>query len=364
MRPHAEFLTRSRFLELDGYRGLGVMFVISHHLKQPVLEWANPYGAMTIFFIVSGFVITTLALREERQRGALHLKAFYVRRAVRILPPYFVVLGVYWLLILGLGIGAEKADALRKLLPAYLLYYQEVPFFLPEPFGIEWGKNVPFYQSWSLGIEEKFYLLWPLVGFVLLRGAGRVRTAVALALGVACAAAPLAGLVGECVFPYWNILCGCVLATVLDDARWYGVLSRLVAGWRGGLVMLGALAVHLLAGLRFELRYLHPLVVAFGLVPLLIADGPVQRVMRHPISVWLGSISYGIYLVHLLCVNVAERLVPGWLPSWIAPYVLFVFAIAITVVVAAALHRVVERPCIEIGKRVTRRWVPATPRRG
>ena len=361
MKSFSEYRAQSRFLELDGYRGLGVMLVIGQHMKQPVVSWANPYGAMTIFFLVSGFIITTLALREERKRGALSLSAFYVRRGLRILPPYFAVLGVYCLLIFGLRIGAEKGEALRKLLPAYLLYYQELPFFFPESFGIEYAKNVPFYQSWSLGIEEKFYLAWPLLGFGALARRGLWRAAAALVLGVACATAPLVLSFGECLFPYWNILAGCIVAVLLDDARVHPRLARLAAKGTGNLVLIAVLALHLLGAQVDAMRYLHPAVVAVGLVVLLLGDGPVQRLFRRPLPVFLGSVSYGIYLVHLLCIHVAEKVFPPASGNLGIGVLAFALAIVITVFAAWLLHKAVEAPCLALAKRWSQRLLHQPP---
>jgi peptidoglycan/LPS O-acetylase OafA/YrhL len=340
------------------------MLVIGHHMhsEHQLVAWANPYGAMTIFFLVSGFIITTLALREERARGALSLKAFYVRRALRILPPYYCVLGVYCLLIFGLGVGAEKADKMQKLLAPYLLYYQELPFFLADRFGVGDWHNVPFYQSWSLGIEEKFYLAWPVLAFSLLRGRGLARGLLALAIGIGCACMPaLLGQPGECLFPYWNILAGCALAVALDDERGYRVLAPLARPGVAGIVLVATLAVHLLGAWLEQVRYVHPAAVAVGMVVLLLGDGPVQRVLRTRAAVFLGSISYGIYLVHLLCINAVDRVLPPEGQGLAVALVAFALAILLTVLVASGLHAVVERPCLELARRWSRRIAGRSP---
>ena len=356
VKTWAQYQAQPRFLELDGYRGLGVMLVIGQHMRTQVVGWTNPYGAMTVFFLVSGFIITTLALREERARGALSLRAFYVRRALRILPSYYCVLGAYCLLIFGLGVGAEKAEALRKLLGPYLLYYQEFPFFLASRFGVGDWQNIPFYQSWSLGIEEKFYLLWPVLGFVWLRGGGLWRFVAALALGIGFACAPAAlGQVGEVVFPYWNILAGCALAVLLDDERAYRKLAVLARPGVGAIVLALALGVHLLGAWHESIRYVHPPAMAIGMIVLLLADGPVQRVLRTRPAVFLGSISYGIYLVHLFGINIAEAVLPSIDRGTLAAILTFALAIACTVLGAWLLHIVVERPCVALARRWSRR---------
>src|SRR5262249_34056818 len=159
------------------------------------------------------------------QKGFLLLSAFYIRRSFRIFPLYYVTLAAYCFLILILGLNPEKRPMLLGALPYYLLYMQEVPFFG----GINGEtSNIPFYQSWSLGIEEKFYLVWPLLAFVVWRGRTSLRYAETLLLVVAFALAPLLSLVSwdlgaldSCLYPYYHILIGCFLALLLNDRKWF-----------------------------------------------------------------------------------------------------------------------------------------------
>src|SRR5262249_48972505 len=121
----------------------------------------------------------------------------------------------------------------------------------------------------------------------------------------------------------------------------------------GAAVLAAVLAVHLL-GARYEaIRYVHPAAIAVGMVVLLLADGPVQRVLRTRPAVFLGSISYGIYLVHLLGINVAERGLPAG-DAAVGAACTFLLAIAATVAGATLLHVLVEKPALRLAKRWSR----------
>src|SRR5262249_10191392 len=87
--------------ELDGLRALSVLMVVSVHMhdKPIVWHWLGGWQGVTVFFVLSGYLITTLSLREEAKRGALSIPAFYIRRSFRIFPLYYFVLALYCLLI-------------------------------------------------------------------------------------------------------------------------------------------------------------------------------------------------------------------------------------------------------------------------
>jgi peptidoglycan/LPS O-acetylase OafA/YrhL len=118
---YQEFQAARYFPELDGLRALSILLVISIHTTDPL--WAPLHGnvGVTIFFVISGFVITTLLLREEDKRGRVRIRAFYARRAFRILPVYCLVLLAYILLI-GVLKLQPGANDLWKALPYFATY--------------------------------------------------------------------------------------------------------------------------------------------------------------------------------------------------------------------------------------------------
>jgi peptidoglycan/LPS O-acetylase OafA/YrhL len=304
--------------ELDGLRGISVLLVITAHMHQKIWHWASGGLGVIVFFVLSGYLITSLALREECETGTVDLKAFYIRRAFRIFPLYYLVLALYCLLIFGLH---QPEHGLRAALPYYLTYFQEIPYSRAT-------SALAFYQSWSLGIEEKFYLVWPLLAFVIVP---RFRIAAAAILVVA--AVGLGSVSPRALYPYNAILIGCLLAMLktripfVSLSRFWFVIATLVLALhlKGTWVTAYALSIAMLLG-----------VVVNGSTPL-------NRVLSFRPLTWVGKVSYGVYLVHILCLNIAEKVSHNAI-------VAYALACLISVAVASALHLVIERRLIMVGR--------------
>src|SRR4051812_22360902 len=157
----AEYQSRDYFGALDGLRAVSILLVLLHHTNR----FANPFLAtlqengrygVSFFFAISGFLICTLFLREERKTGGIALGKFYGRRALRLLPLYYVVLALQAVLVFVLKqYTPENQELFRAKLPSYLFYYSN---WLPT------ATQGPFFCSWSLAVEEQFYLTF---GFLL-----------------------------------------------------------------------------------------------------------------------------------------------------------------------------------------------------
>lgn len=379
-RPtHGDYLSRKYLPELDGLRAISVLLVVTVHLHdfEAVWKWLAGWQGVTVFFVLSGYLITTLSLREEGQRGTLSLAAFYVRRSLRIFPLYYLTLAAYCLLIFGLGLNPEKRFLLTGAMPYYLLYFQEVPFFfgLPNEMGTIQHANIPFYQSWSLGIEEKFYLVWPLLAFVLWRGRAALRLSGTAALVLAFALVPPLFALAKSeqaaalLYPYYPILAGCLLAVLLHDKVWFERLRCL--GRRAWTVALLALfvALHLARPQLADdelLSYLcdtaYALAVAGFLAAILLGEGRVQRALRWEPLVFVGKLSYGIYLVHILCLNVAQTLFPPHTGNVAVSLGAYLLTCILSIGVAWLLAAAVEKPFIEIGRRWSKRILEGSSR--
>jgi hypothetical protein len=208
------------FPGLEGLRAIAALLVVFHHARTHRL-WGvlEGWNGVTLFFVLSGFLITTLALREEDERGALRWRAFFVRRGFRILPVYVASLALYAAAMFALGISATHRTSFVQAVPWFLSPFPEVPFFT--------HVHVVFSLAWSLGIEEKFYLLWPLLAFVVLRKRGGARLALAVVLALVCQLPLALTGGGRALAPYSAILVGCVLASLLHDRRTFPVVARL-----------------------------------------------------------------------------------------------------------------------------------------
>jgi peptidoglycan/LPS O-acetylase OafA/YrhL len=345
-----ENYTRRKYLpELDGLRAISVLMVITCHMHWNIWRWVHGASGVTVFFVTSGYLITTLALREEETYGQVSIRAFYIRRAFRIFPLYYFILAVYWILIFGLGVDATKQPALRAALPYHLFYLQEIPFF-------SWTSRpeIPFYQTWSLGIEEKFYFVWPVLAFLVLAGTARLRArrlpVVSILMILILAFALVPGTTPKLLFPYFHILVGCLLALVMNERRWF---EKLAWCQPNGVYLFGVLGVAIQLSLpnfgdrmATLLTALHALVIGAFISQLISAvSGPALSVFRRRILVLIGKVSYGVYLVHILAIRTVERVIRPSSGNILA------LVCCVSVFVAYMLWSVMERPLIDYGRR-------------
>src|SRR4026208_1311401 len=151
---------------LDGIRAVAVMAVLFYHANAP---WAlGGFLGVETFFVLSGFLITSLLLAEWQSTGDLSLRNFWLRRARRLLPAVWLLLTV--LPILALFLASDALPRLKEDIPAALLYITNWVYIVREvPYFEAFGRPPLLQQLWSLAVEEQFYLLWPLILLFLLR---------------------------------------------------------------------------------------------------------------------------------------------------------------------------------------------------
>ena len=348
---HADYLAMRRFAGLDGLRAIAALLVVVFHNQGP--DILQGWIGVQIFFVLSGFLITTLLLREHAATGRVDLGNFYLRRAFRILPVYLFVLG---LIVTGLlAAGRFASNPLGRQFPLYLL------------FGNEFTAGGPFGQSWTLGIEQKFYLVWPVRAFTTIvigrRALASRRAALAAGLlTLALAAIPFTVGGDPKGWPvnYASILLGCGVALAMHDPRAYRALRPLTRPGVAALVGAGFVAVHLsLRPIRDGIGRLLPdmpdyvtLVPVYALavailLPAVIAPGPVSRLLSRRPMTFLGDRSYAIYLVQNLAQGLVLLLVPTLTGLGRAIPVALV-----AVLFAHLIHRWLERPMIERGRQI------------
>jgi peptidoglycan/LPS O-acetylase OafA/YrhL len=344
------------FPALEGLRGVAALLVVFHHTRSRWLwGWLEGWNGVTLFFVLSGFLITTLALREEDRLGALRWRAFFVRRVFRIVPVYLVSLVMYLGAVRFAGAALGHRGPFFHALPWYLSPFPEEPFFS--------RTHIVFSLAWSLGIEEKFYLLWPLVAFVLLRRRARGRLGLALALALVFQIPIAFSSAGRALAPYTAILVGCVLAFLMHRRESFARLTRLGSTpW-----VFGALA--LLCVVHGLTHVLHPatpefrVAAAWYYLPYASAAAAVTcaLALRGSGSGWLesrpmrfvGRVSYPLYLTHPLGLAAAATVIaPGGLAAELA---YLAVGLALSLALAATMHRLVEKPLIGIGKRLASR---------
>src|SRR5271156_431275 len=281
----AAYWSTSYFPALDGLRAICIVLVISYHLHENVPSFIHGAIGVDIFFVLSGFLITTLLLREKEKYGSVSLKGFYVRRAFRILPIYYLVL-LFYFPIIWLLHDAARWHELKSALPYLLTFTQE--------FRPEWTGKV-YAQTWSLGYEEKFYLLWPLV--VLAVYPFRRKTIALLAIG-----ASILFLPWEPARSYGALFLGSLLGVLLDRSsqnRFQPYLMK-IHPW----LALGLVAVtYTLFGMDKVPILLFSAAVTLLVAVLVLQQSLIRRLLEHPLMVLPGKRSYAMYLVHVLVIN-------------------------------------------------------------
>jgi peptidoglycan/LPS O-acetylase OafA/YrhL len=357
---HEEYRAQKRFDVLDGVRAVSIVLVMTVHPEYQHV-WPAIHGktGVTIFFLLSGYLITTLALREEDRKGRLDIKAFYIRRLFRIYPLYLSILALYGVLILGLGEQADRRAAFVANIPEYLLFLPEHAVFFPHN-----GQTAPFDGSWSLGIEEKFYFVWPLLGFVIFahKLRGRLITLCILATAFFVIPFTLHGPWGLTLEPYVHIALGCILALLMHERRSYDVIKQL-----GEPVPL-AIVLVLLGILQFSTNEinnggwaysLYGLIALPALAGVLVTRTPVATVLTRAPLLFIGRVSYALYLTHNFGLNFAEEHFPhtsfGGFPRSI---ITTTIGLSLGLLMAYVFHRLIEQPMIKVGRRVTHKDGP------
>jgi peptidoglycan/LPS O-acetylase OafA/YrhL len=351
---HERFLATRYFGSLDGLRALAVLAVVWHHTAGSGPGTTGIAGrgflGVELFFGISGFLITTLLLRERDRYGSISLRAFYVRRSLRIFPLYYAVLGLY--VVLTLATGRRHTAAGRSFLhhlPAFATYTTD--WFVAR------GLDVTFYLSWSLATEEQFYLLWPplLVGLLLL-GRGRTRwplTALVVLLTVDAVVTAATGrpphdlLVTVVTSLSTPILTGSALALLAHTPRGYAALRPVLGHPAAAPVLL--LVVLVIAQVGAPLIPTGLVLAALVAACCLREDHPFAPVLRWRPLREIGVVSYGVYLLHLLAANVVRGLLGLQQSPWV-----FLGTVPLVLVLAWLSHRYVEGPLLRRKRRFER----------
>lgn len=336
----SDFLGFRHFRGFDGVRAIAALMVVAFHFGGVHFAFLSGWLGVHLFFVLSGFLITTLLLREEDRSGKVSLANFYIRRAFRILPAYYVALGATAAYLV--AIGAAAGAGVFRSLPYYASF---LPEFAPTGY---------FGHSWTLGIEQKFYLLWPILGFTLLLHVRREtvwRLVILLALGMAAFIYP--GILVH----YVVIGMGATLAILMNSSHGFRIVRFLTVRWVAATALLVLVAMQLMAGwLSIHWGSQIPVVFLYGLaaalsLPGLVAASRTTRVLSWTPLKWLGERSYSIYLVQFL----AGYVVTAVLSMAGFGLTKAILVAAVSAAIADLIYRGIESPAIGIGKRITQR---------
>ncbi|SHM46857.1 acyltransferase [Rhodanobacter sp. OK091] len=360
---------------LDLLRAIAIVWVMLFHSfivggLGPDFAWLSRYGwaGVDIFFVLSGFLIGTQVLRPLKRGEPLSFGAFYGRRAWRILPAFAVVLALYvWF------------PGLREV-PGLQPWWQFATFTLNL---LTDTNNQAFSHAWSLCVEEHFYLVFPLLAWWLTRRSstlGFISLCVAVVmLGVALRTTvwlhdvamdpPRNWFLEDIYYPTWMRLDGLLMGIMLATLRVYRpqAWTRLQA--RSNMVLLGGIGVSCFALWLFRDRTgllanaLGWPLLSFGFGLLVFAGADRQSLLgrwRLPGAGWLAGISYSLYLSHKIAFHVVSTTFGAQLQGH-GMIAFMTYAVAV-LMLGAALHYLVERPCLRLRERraIRQTSVPAT----
>jgi peptidoglycan/LPS O-acetylase OafA/YrhL len=345
-----EFQRRSYFDSLDGLRAISIVLVLLHHATSSppanplhILQENGRYG-VGFFFLISGFLICTLFLREQARTGKISLWKFYGRRSVRLLPLYYAVLLLQAILVFGLHqYSPENRQLFVQKLPSYLFYYSN---WLPT------ATQGPFFCAWSLAVEEQFYLAFGLLLFLANRRTAIV--AVTLALVVKIIVYHVYGPVdavstaARIVFSYREpILLGVIIAFLLNQRKWHDAAKK----WLGSPLVVVSLAIALvgwitLHAMKHESWWDSQLLyLLMGCVMVALVIRRHTPLVENRLMVHVGKISYGIYLLHMFVISAVRKL-----PNGSSSTVCFGVSLIVTVIAATFVYRYFEHPIIRYFK--------------
>ncbi|HEX2577179.1 MAG TPA: acyltransferase family protein [Aquihabitans sp.] len=341
---------------LDGTRGVMMCVVLGYHLEGST-KLPGAWVSMDFFFVLSGYLITTLLVKEYTERGRLDLRTFFRRRVRRLGPALLATLaGVF--AIAGVLGGADKFPELRVDGLATLFYVANWRFIFSAQSYFASFDLSPLRHAWSLAIEEQFYLVWPLVFLGLAYVTRFDKRKMLVGLGVALAASVLwmrhlsLGTVDLSRAYYGTdtrgqgLIVGSMMALVLWRDRWDTPRARVVASWLGtaalaGLVVMMFLftdhsrAVYTRGG--FLLITVTAAVFIFGCARA--ERGPLAWIFGNPVSRHMGFVSYSFYLWHwpIIVFMSPQRL------DW-SPVVLDAARVAVALALAEATYWFLEKP--------------------
>jgi peptidoglycan/LPS O-acetylase OafA/YrhL len=377
---------------LDGVRAIAVLAVLFFHVLgahlsavSPLLEVRGGFLGVDVFFVLSGFLITTILAQEFQARGTIDLRAFWVRRILRLMPALVVVL--LGLLMLGLAVDAgllHRGQGITTPLPpapanqpwpfSPLPYWQGIFVVLLPVSNVVMLSHHNFYpmtNAWTLATEDQFYLLWPLMLLLLATRCRSLKKVLATA-GVAALIFSVWRLFLLYVVPgtstislshiyevYFRpdarvaqLLAGCALGLavvtgffpqtlvakrVVDALGWVGALAIL------GLFVFGGINDAWMHGVGFIVVTLATVAVLLHLV--VAPSSLMSRTLSWPILVGVGQVSYGIYLWQVAWIRYA----PGDGLAWAGA------VIALTAVCALLSWVFIEQPALRLKRRYERR---------
>ncbi|CUT11420.1 Oantigen acetylase [Bradyrhizobium sp.] len=318
-----KFKAQSRFGGLDGLRAISIVAVVWHHTATGPLFFSRGFLGVDLFFVISGFLIVSLLLREQDRSGSISLSGFYKRRALRILPAYAAML----LIVAGTALISRSAQ------PAVWHDLPYAVFFISNFAAMQSMLSI----TWSLSAEEQFYSaipaiikrfrqsIWVIIPGILIASAATSLLSPAWAPGF---------FKGATFFP---IVAGAILAIILNNEEGYRSARSLLQF----PLVAGAIVVLLASIPVADISGIVRIAIQIGMTLLVGSCVLSDRIGQMPVLDRIGKVSYGIYLYHLICQHFALKVFPEGIP-------LFALTLALAWMAAELSYAILERPALRL----------------
>lgn len=273
---------------LDGIRAVAVLMVFAHH----VFPWYEVPGGLgvDVFFVISGWLITRILLKEYDKNGKIKLGKFYAKRALRLYPPLLIT--VLTFLVLWFTQGQPFTEIVKSSVWS-LTYLTNIAI------TAEWSQVLHLAHTWSLAMEEQFYLIWPLVLILMLTlKISRAWMVTLLGIGTAISFASWVLLPDQPFNPVSRagaMLVGCAVAILVEKKPW----QNTPLAYAAAIAVVALVAVQMFA----DINYTFTMWAVIALTPLVIlhaafGESFLTRLLSTRWLVYIGVISYEIYLWH------------------------------------------------------------------
>ena len=330
--------------ELDGMRAVAIMIVVCAHYR--IVPVPGGFG-VTLFFFLSGYLITTLFYAEYHSDGGINIFKFYLRRWLRLTPPLIisVILAVSLYHVSRVNVGGTQVPLGTTM--AALLYYTN---YYDLAWMMEPSRVIPFGVCWSLAVEEHFYLLWPLIVKTNIQ---KTTTRLLAIIIILCATVMVWRFIAHYVIKVQTDYTGMATDCRIDSIL-YGALLRVLfeSPWaavavnicKARVTRIAALLVLLVCfavpyeGFRETVRYSLQGIALMPVFTAILVDRPdtvARRILSSPPMVLVGRLSYSIYLFHLMARTPAEVIfgspyriestISGLILTGALSYVVFIF---------------------------------------
>lgn len=397
---------QSYWPELDGLRAVAILLVFLHHCPpfrpegRATIQWAiyqlSHWGWMGVdlFFVLSGFLITYLLLKERSQFKSISLPLFYARRALRIWPLYFLALAgaaLYPLVFHGWDFG--YAHFLQAIILPMLFFVGNYAIMLGGADITSFANSAHLHRQiltslitpfWSISVEEQFYLLWPTI-LICTRSARSSWITMSSLFGVALISRLALFLCvqgtaqGHAAY-YMNtlthldaLMVGAALATAeFNHPGWFARYTRGACPWLLSAVLLAVIAGITSSAPLITAKHISivpimtVLPLVFGMTLLLVMNwAPLRHLIGNPVLVWIGRISYSMYIFHMLCIYWVQSFSPimshNMFTNW--TYI-FLSCLVVTIAASQLSWWLIETPMNRLRHKFSRQRphtdIPAT----